>query len=387
MSTGLNLRLRRVRRAVERRTGLVTRRFGDGFRRAVEDRELAISADMAPSSRTLLLAFGGMMGELGVPPFEFFAATGRLPVKRMLVRDLHQAWYHQGIRGHGTTIDSAAASLRELIARHDVDRLVVAGSSAGGYAALIFGSLLGADTVLAFGPQTVLDLDVLAEIDDHRWDDKLRELAAAGTLDSRWIDLRAALPGARCADTRYEIYFAEPHGDRGEPALHGDLCHAERLVGLESVRLYRFGKGGHRIARMLRETGALERILRRAVLADGEQARAQPGPSAWQRLRARQPLRAQPPRALLPGARPHRLAAIIAVMISLLLAATAVVTVIVEETEQGRGMLHRHGQRDIDRARASTVRPGAIYQSCAVGAGLSDSPTILLQRCASTARV
>jgi hypothetical protein len=227
------------------------------FRRDLESPEVPLSEDMAVDSSALLLAFGGMVGRIGIPPFEFFSLAGKIPVKRLFVRDLRQAWYHRGVPHHGATLAQVAESLRGLIAPHHVERLVVAGTSAGGYAALVFGTLLGADTVLCFAPQTVLDLELLARMDDHRWDHRLEPLAAAGVLDPRFADLRCALPAARRADTAYRIYFDE--------ALHADRLHAERLGGIAGVRLYRFGHGSHNVARSLRERGALARVLEGAL--------------------------------------------------------------------------------------------------------------------------
>ncbi len=228
-----------------------------------------MSEDLDGESRTLLLAFGGMVGRIGIPPFEFFSLTGGMPVKRLFVRDLRQAWYHRGIPGAGSTIAEVANSLRALLGRCEIDRLVLAGTSAGGYAALVFGSLLGADMVLCFAPQTVLDLDVLAAMDDHRWDDRLGRQLAAGAVDRRWTDLREALPAARRADTEYRIYFAD--------AVRQDRLHAERLADLEGVRLYRFGHGAHNIARSLRDAGALSRVLQSALAVDELQGGAKLG--------------------------------------------------------------------------------------------------------------
>jgi hypothetical protein len=231
--------------------------FRHRFRRELEDPSTPLSLDMDRDSRTLLIAFGGMRGQLGMPVFEFFKATGGIPVKRLFVRDLRQAWYHRGIPGHGSTIEAVAQSLGELIERHGADRLVVAGNSAGGYAALLFGTLLGADTVLGFAPQTVLELQVLAEIDDHRWDEQLQELTTAGALDPRWTDLRRALPQARRRGTRYELYF--------DDSYDLDRLQAERLAEVEGVQLHRLDGGAHGIARDMRESGELERVLQRAL--------------------------------------------------------------------------------------------------------------------------
>jgi pimeloyl-ACP methyl ester carboxylesterase len=249
--------------SLRRRARLLALRFRHEFRQGIEDPNVPLSLDMERDSSTLLVAFGGMRGQLGMPPFEFFKATGAIPVKRLFVRDLRQAWYHRGIPGHGSSIEGVAESLGELVARHGVERLVVAGNSAGGYAALLFGSLLGADAVLCFAPQTVIELDVLAEMDDHRWDEQLEELLAAGDLDPRWTDLRRALPGARRGATRYELYF--------DHSFTTDRLHAERLAGLEGVRLHRFDGGAHGIAREMRETGELQRVLQEALGADARQ--------------------------------------------------------------------------------------------------------------------
>lgn len=226
---------------------------------------MPLSLDMGRSSSTLLIAFGGVYGGLGVPPFEFFNATSGISVKRLFVRDLAQAWYHRGIPGYGETIEEFAHALDELIARHDVARLVMAGNSAGGYAALLFGTLLGADVALCFAPQTVLDLDVLAAMEDHRWDERLRELVDADALDERWVDLGRALPAVRRADTRYEIYF--------DDSFVADRLHAEHIADLAGVRLHRRPGGAHSVAHELRASGELRRILGEALAAEASAPR------------------------------------------------------------------------------------------------------------------
>jgi pimeloyl-ACP methyl ester carboxylesterase len=231
---------------------------GDRFRRGLEDPQAPLSSDLDADSRTLLLAFGGMAGELHMPPFEFFSLTGEMPVKRLFVRDLRRAWYHRGVPRHGESIAAVADSLGELVAAQPVQRLVVVGSSAGGYAALLFGALLGADTVLSFGPQTTLDRGQLAAIGDRRWDERLGELRAAGEFDPEWADLRRVLPEARRAETACEIHYDE------EFAL--DRAHAEHLGDLPGLSLHPFPGGEHRVARAMRDSGDLERALARALM-------------------------------------------------------------------------------------------------------------------------
>jgi pimeloyl-ACP methyl ester carboxylesterase len=255
--------VRRVGRAVRRRArrlpATARRRlpFGDRFRLALEDPTAPLCSDTKVDSSTLLLAFGGMKGKLDIPPFEFFGLTGEMPIKRLFVRDLKQAWYHRGVRRHGSTIPAVAEHLERIIAHQQIERLVVVGTSAGGYAALIFGSLLGADRVLCWGPQTVLDLEALAQMDDHRWDDKIVPLISGRHLDQDWIDLRRALPAARIAPTRYELFY-----DDSYPL---DRLHVERLGEVDGVQLRPVDGGKHEVAREMRKTGELERVLRGAL--------------------------------------------------------------------------------------------------------------------------
>ena len=88
-------------------------------------------------------------------------------------------------------------------------------------------------------------------------DENLRPVFAAGDVDEHWVDLRAALPAARHTDTAYRIYF--------DDTLDTDRGHAERLLGIEGVRLYRFGHGEHYLVRALRDSGALAHILQGAL--------------------------------------------------------------------------------------------------------------------------
>jgi hypothetical protein len=261
-------------RVPARRTNLssrvrrLARRFGGSFRRDLERPDAPLSLDMRPRSGTLLVAFGGMRGELGMPPFEFFKAAQGLAAKKLFVRDLRQAWYHRGIPGHGATLEECAAALRELIDGAHVERLVVAGNSAGGYAAMILGSLMEADVALCFAPQTVLDLGVLADMDDHRWDEQLRELLEAGVIDGRYVDVRSALADAPSGRTAFEVYFDED--------FDVDRLHAERVGAVAGVTLHPLRGGKHGIARDMRESGQLDRVLR-AALTDARDAAAASG--------------------------------------------------------------------------------------------------------------
>lgn len=67
------------------------------------------------------------------------------------VRDVFKQWYISGINQHFNDPDKLLILLKDLIGGYN--RIYTVGSSAGGYAAILYGSLLGADRVFAFNPQ------------------------------------------------------------------------------------------------------------------------------------------------------------------------------------------------------------------------------------------
>jgi pimeloyl-ACP methyl ester carboxylesterase len=212
--------------------------------------------DTNGSTATLVVAFGGMRLELGgMPPFEFLKMSRMLDARGLFVRDVLQAWYHRGLPGHGHDIVAARDAIGRLLEDLAPDRTIAVGVSAGGYAALLFGTTLRFDRVIAFAPQTTLRQVDLAQIGDRRWDDHLRPLRRHKLLNERWTDLREVLSndGATACDVHYDATFSV------------DARHAERLDGLPNMTLKPHYGGGHAVARALRESGELHELLRDAL--------------------------------------------------------------------------------------------------------------------------
>ena len=231
---------------------------GDPFDTAVAARDRGIAVDLGAPGGPLLVAFGGWGGAMAMPPFEFFRVTSSLSVNRLFVRDLQQCWYHRGVPELGRDIDEVAASIGAMIERERPSRVVVTGNSIGGYAALLFGCLLGADTVIAFSPRTymgrvrrVAHLEVRGIV--RHW-----RVYGRGVGDRRYFDLRrviAARPPASEIDFHVHVSSTE----------RVDMAHARHLAGLSNVRTHAYGFGGHALVRSLRDRGLLEPILRDAL--------------------------------------------------------------------------------------------------------------------------
>jgi hypothetical protein len=137
-----------------------------------------------------------------------------------------------------------------------VERVVTVGTSAGGYAALLLGSLIGAHDVLAFSPQTFIDRWHRLWHRDRRWKKEMRAVQSSPGLIRRYLDLRRPLASSGVG-TRFQLHFCERH--------RLDRIHARRLAGLPGVDLVSHAEGGHRLVRFLRDQGRLPKLLLRAL--------------------------------------------------------------------------------------------------------------------------
>ncbi len=213
------------------------------------DRNASVIRDFSVPSRALLVAFGGIAGQMEMPPFEFFRHAGSLEVKRMFVRDLDQCWYQTGIRGLGDGVGATAEALTLETERAAVDRVVYTGNSAGGYAAILFGALTDADAVVAFSPQTTL---IRARY--VRSHDRLDAMNRT-TTDRRFLDLREVVRAH--SSVSIHVHYAQWN--------RLDRFHARRIRHLPSVTLHGHSHVRHSLVRSLRDSGELRSIFQEVL--------------------------------------------------------------------------------------------------------------------------
>jgi len=82
--------------------------------------------------------------------FEWYHSRINKAYKHIFVRDVFKQWYLMGIN---STINTPKKLTEFLQNETEGYNIVTVGSSAGGYAAILYGSLLNAKYVLAFNPQ------------------------------------------------------------------------------------------------------------------------------------------------------------------------------------------------------------------------------------------
>lgn len=108
------------------------------------------------NTNTLIVSFAGhdrVYG--GIPRFEFvhFLEKYFQHASKHFYIDKNVNSYHNGIVGISKNIDETLQYLQEQIASYP--NVIFLGVSSGGYAAILFGSLLKVKSVLAFIPQTI----------------------------------------------------------------------------------------------------------------------------------------------------------------------------------------------------------------------------------------
>jgi hypothetical protein len=228
-------------------------------RDSVDDPDAGFVSDLSNAGAPLLIAFGGIHRGIGIPPFEFFRSAAGVTCNKMFVRDLHQAWYHRGVPGLGEDIDSNAAALAILIDSHEPRRVVMTGNSAGGYASLLFATLVPrVDTVLAFAPQTFIDTRNRVVHGDPRWHSQITKIHARSS--KRYFDLQPVISEEGARSTGRHIFVGI------DSRL--DRVHARRLSRLPGIQVHEFDAGGHRLIRSIRDSGLLTQLLEAALRAE-----------------------------------------------------------------------------------------------------------------------
>jgi len=112
-------------------------------------------------NKNLIICFGGMALQFGlIPPFEFLRYLSSIYMNDcdlLFFIDYHQCWYHRGIKDITNNVDDTVTYLNNIIHNGKYEKVIFMGTSAGGYAAILFGSLCNnVNNVISFIPQTIL---------------------------------------------------------------------------------------------------------------------------------------------------------------------------------------------------------------------------------------
>ncbi len=105
----------------------------------------------------LIVSFSGHARQFGmIPVYEFYNFLNEhYPTfNKQFYIDNNLKHYHYGIQNVTNSVETTVEYLRDKI--KDYKKVVFMGVSSGGYAAILFGSLLNITMVISFIPQTIL---------------------------------------------------------------------------------------------------------------------------------------------------------------------------------------------------------------------------------------
>lgn len=223
------------------------------FELAVRDEQAPYAEELGLGNDTLLVAFAGISGGLGVFPFEFFNIVKNFNVDKIFIRDLRQSWYHSGLPDVCGDIEGIADFVKAIVDRISYKKVVCVGNSMGGYAAIVVGVLINADVVHAFSPQTFLDEKNRNLHKDHRWPDQIA--AIPSSTSNKYTDLSIFFEKSQAA-SKIHIYYSR---DERIDVIHAMHVSADNIFRLP------YSGGGHQLVQQLKKAGELHRILRNSL--------------------------------------------------------------------------------------------------------------------------
>jgi len=125
---------------------------------------------------------------------------------------------------------------------------IVFGTSAGGYAAILFGVLAGVDVVHAFGPQTII-----GKMNNEPEEYAMATKKLITYSNKKYWDLKSVLKENNNQKTKIIIHVGSQH--------KRDMYHAQRLSGFQNVEIRAYDTQAHNIAKYLRDKDLLLDVL------------------------------------------------------------------------------------------------------------------------------
>ncbi|QKY02926.1 hypothetical protein G3257_12150 [Janthinobacterium lividum] len=264
---------------------------------ALDNRLVATSADDVLVDRIvpgapLVIAFG-FVSWTTRPAFDFYGRLRKLEqasgqhLNKILVRDSGNAWYHRRIAGLGSHVDETAQALRELVRRIAPSQVTTVGQSMGAYAAVMYGLLLDAQQIVAFGPLSFLDVQQARLYHELRWLPVMESLAQ-DPPPSGYYDLAALCRARATDDTQLHLVFGTrpdvaSAGASASESVNLDAMHAQRLAAFGRCTLHPFPQSGHAVVQHLIDTKRINGLLAACIL--GLALEDEPMPeigAAWQ---------------------------------------------------------------------------------------------------------
>ena len=206
------------------------------------------------NSDILLISFGSNgRNNKKIPSFNFYQLLKNDKYyDKLFLRDIDRNYYLTGLKNSTKNLTETIDLIKQLTSTKKYKKIVSIGSSAGGFAAILFGQLLNFSKVIAFNPQTVISEEKETIINDFFYTvdtcKKLRNFSNSDTLYQKCLNLRNLIP----FKTRVDIHYSHLSTE--------DKNHA-KFIEHENCKLTKYNSSSHLLALQLKENKKLKSII------------------------------------------------------------------------------------------------------------------------------
>jgi hypothetical protein len=197
-------------------------------------------------SNSLLVSFGGLALQYGMPVPEFKRILKPIDVNKIFVIDEYRCWYY-------TIYEDVINELRNLIDKIQPLNTIFFGCSAGGYASILFGLILEVDRTMSFQTQTFLSQKSRQKYKDVRWEKEVN--IAYKYSNGKELDL---WNHDKECKTVIELFYCE---DFYISKIHAELLYEKTNYLNIVLNKYQCGDS-YPLARNLKESGDLLKIFK-----------------------------------------------------------------------------------------------------------------------------
>lgn len=193
-----------------------------------------------------IFAFSGLSGVMGMPVKNFAESLKNFRKDLVFVKDIHQDWFQSGLAGVANNRTEMAEFLHANFGGCPRPWMFV-GSSAGGFTAMHMGLTLGAERIIVFSPQTIVDADCF----EHYRYQSAKD--AGFHVDDPENDLLNH-PELGTPTSKVSLYYSD--------LSSSDYAQAARLFGTSNIEFHPVETTRHNSASALKKAGLLKAALK-----------------------------------------------------------------------------------------------------------------------------
>lgn len=204
------------------------------------------------SADTVVVFTGLSSRSAAIPQLELARTLESLGVNSVLLRDVNRSWYHSSIDGFGTDFPSKIGRISELVDYCGGQRVHFVGTSAGGFAAIYYATMMDVDSVLTMGGQATIRREKRVAFHDARWVNLLKDVFPIA--DGEYLDVTDA---ERIRSARPVLALSGAN----EKVDSVQSIYASRKFGAEQYAAYSVLGAGHAVAPELKRESKLFPLL------------------------------------------------------------------------------------------------------------------------------